>query len=93
MFREAWEKLPNFKYHLNAHCTDIGMGKVTYRKSDKEHTVEAGSVVIAVGMRPRNDWVLSFYGAGDRFFIIGDCSAAGNVQKAIRSAFGTASMF
>jgi NADPH-dependent 2,4-dienoyl-CoA reductase/sulfur reductase-like enzyme len=96
MFRDAWEKLPNFKYHLNAHCTDIGMNKVTYRKADNtehtEHIIEAGSVVIAVGMRPRNDLVMNFYGAGDRFFMIGDCCAAGNVQKAIRSAFGTASM-
>jgi pyruvate/2-oxoglutarate dehydrogenase complex dihydrolipoamide dehydrogenase (E3) component len=93
MFRDAWKKLPNFKYHLNAHCTDIGVSQVTFKKAENtEHTVEAGSVVIAVGMRPRNDWVLSFYGAGDRFFIIGDCSAAGNVQKAIRSAFSTASM-
>jgi 2,4-dienoyl-CoA reductase-like NADH-dependent reductase (Old Yellow Enzyme family)/thioredoxin reductase len=93
MFRDAWERLPNFKYHLNAHCTDIGISKVTYRKADNtEHTVEAGSVVIAVGMKPRNDLAISFYGAGDRFFIIGDCSAAGNVQKAIRSAFSTASM-
>jgi 2,4-dienoyl-CoA reductase-like NADH-dependent reductase (Old Yellow Enzyme family)/thioredoxin reductase len=93
MFREAWEKLPNFKYHLNAHCTDIGMSKVTYRKADNtEHTVEAGSVVLAVGMRPKNDLAISFYGSGDRFFMIGDCSAVGNVQKAIRSAFSTASM-
>jgi 2,4-dienoyl-CoA reductase-like NADH-dependent reductase (Old Yellow Enzyme family)/NADPH-dependent 2,4-dienoyl-CoA reductase/sulfur reductase-like enzyme len=92
MFRDAWEKLPNFKYHLNAHCTDIKMGKVTFRKGDTEHTVEAGSVVIAVGMKVRNELVMSFYGAGDRFFMIGDCSVVGNVQKAIRSAFGTASM-
>ncbi|MBN1832662.1 MAG: FAD-dependent oxidoreductase [Deltaproteobacteria bacterium] len=93
MFREAWERLPNFKYHLNAHCTDIGMSKVTYRKADNtEYTVEAGSVIIAVGMRPKNDLAISFYGAGDGFFMIGDCSAAGNVQKAIRSAFSIASM-
>jgi len=93
MFRDAWEKLPNFEYQLNAYCTDIGMSNVTYRRADNtEHTVEAGNVVIAVGMRPRNDLVISFYGAGDRFFIIGDCSTAGNVQKAIRSAFSTASM-
>ena len=93
MFKEAWEKLPNFKYILKARCTSIGANKVTYTDADgAEHTIEAGSVVIAVGMKPKNDLALKFYGAADRFFMIGDCNVAGNVQKAMRSAFSTASM-
>jgi 2,4-dienoyl-CoA reductase-like NADH-dependent reductase (Old Yellow Enzyme family)/thioredoxin reductase len=93
MFREAWEKLPNFKYILKARCTSIGANQVTYTTADgAEHAIEAGSVVISVGMKPKNDLALKFYGAADRFFTIGDCNVAGNVQKAMRSAFGTASM-
>lgn len=93
MFKEAWEKLENFKYILQACCYGIGADKVTYLDADgAEHTVEAGSVVIAVGMKPKNDLALEFYGVGDRFFMIGDCNVAGNVQKAMRSAFSTASM-
>ena len=57
----------------------------------KEHHVEAGSVVIAVGMKAKHDEAMRFYGAGGRFFMIGDCNVAGNIQKAVRSAFGTAS--
>jgi len=93
MFKEAWEKLENFKYILQARCNGIGADKVTYIDADgTEHAIEAGSVVIAVGMKPKNDLALKFYGAADRFFIIGDCNVAGNVQKAMRSAFSTASM-
>ena len=93
MFKEAWEKLENFKYILQARCNSIGADKVTYIDADGvEHAIEAGSVVIAVGMKPKNDLALEFYGVGDRFFMIGDCNVAGNVQKAMRSAFSTASM-
>jgi pyruvate/2-oxoglutarate dehydrogenase complex dihydrolipoamide dehydrogenase (E3) component len=93
MFKGAWEKLDNFNYVLQARCTSIGADKVTYTDADgKEHAIEAGSVVIAAGMKPKIDLALEFYGAGDRFFLIGDCNIAGNVQKAMRSAFSTASM-
>jgi len=93
MFKEAWEKLPNFKYILKARCKSIGANKVTYTSADgAEHTIEAGSVVIAVGMKPNNDLALKFVGSADRLFIIGDCNVVGNVQKAMRSAFGIASM-
>jgi 2,4-dienoyl-CoA reductase-like NADH-dependent reductase (Old Yellow Enzyme family)/thioredoxin reductase len=92
MFREAWEKLQNFKPILRARATAIGPGSVTYIDADgAEHTVKAGNVVIAVGMKPQHDLALKFYGAGDRFYMIGDCSGAGNVQKVMRSAFSTAS--
>ncbi len=93
MFKEAWEKLENFKYILQARCNGIGADKVTYIDADgAEHAIEAGSVVLAVGMKAKNDLALEFYGTGDRFFIIGDCNVAGNVQKVMRSAFSTASM-
>ena len=32
-----------------------------------------------------------FYGTADRFFLIGDCSEVGNVQRSIRTAFAAAS--
>ena len=48
-------------------------------------------MVIAMGIMPMNDLVLDFYGAGDRFYMIGDCNVVGNVQKCMRTAFATAS--
>lgn len=93
MFQEAWEKLPNFKYILKARCTAIGQDKVTY-VDDKgmESSIPAGSVVIAVGMQPKQDLAIKFSGVADTVFIIGDCVSAGNIQKAMRSAFSIASM-
>ena len=84
--------MPNLKCIVKAPCKSIGADEVTYTDADgKEHTVKAGSVVLAVGMKPNNNLALKFADAADRFFIIGDCNAAGNVQKAMRSAFSTAS--
>jgi 2,4-dienoyl-CoA reductase-like NADH-dependent reductase (Old Yellow Enzyme family)/thioredoxin reductase len=92
-FRDAWEKLPNFKYILKARCESIRANEVTYSDAyGAEHSIEAGSVVLAVGMKPKNDLSLKFYGAADRFFMIGDCNGVGNVQKVMRNAFSVASM-
>jgi NADPH-dependent 2,4-dienoyl-CoA reductase/sulfur reductase-like enzyme len=93
MFKEAWDKLPNFRYILNARCKSIEDNKVIYvDDAGMEHTIEAGSVVMSVGMKPKNDLGMTFYNAADRFFMIGDCDMTGNVQKAMRSAFSTASL-
>jgi NADPH-dependent 2,4-dienoyl-CoA reductase/sulfur reductase-like enzyme len=92
-FKDAWEKLDNFKHVLQARCTGIKANEVTYvDASGAEHTLNACSVIIAVGMKARDDLALSLYRAGGQFFIIGDCNKAGNVQKAMRSAFSIASM-
>jgi len=93
MFRDAWEGQPNLRCLAKARCTGIGGNQVTYADADgREHTIEAGSVVIAVGVKPMSDLALQFYGSADRFFMIGDCNVVGNVQKALRSAFSVASM-
>jgi len=93
MFKEAWEKERNFKSILQARCTGIEADKVTYADTNGvEHAVTADSVVIAAGMKPRNDLAMKFHNAGDRLYMIGDCNVVGNVQKAMRSAFSTASM-
>jgi 2,4-dienoyl-CoA reductase-like NADH-dependent reductase (Old Yellow Enzyme family)/NADPH-dependent 2,4-dienoyl-CoA reductase/sulfur reductase-like enzyme len=93
MFKEAWEKLPNFKYALKARCTGIEAETVTYLDADnKAYRIKAGSVIVAVGMKPKIDQALRFYGSADQFHMIGDCNIVGTVQKAIRSAYSTASM-
>ena len=93
MFRDAWEGQPNLRCLVKARCTGITANQATYADADgTEHTIEAESVVIAVGVRPLSDVALQFYGAADRFFMIGDCNGVGNIQKALRSAFSVASM-
>ena len=93
MLMEACHRQKNLSYILNARCTNIGKDKVSYTDADGAvHEIKAGSVVIASGMRPRIGHAMEFSGAGNFFYVIGDCNKTGNVQKAMRSAFSIASM-
>ena len=90
--RDYWEAQKNSSFVVNARRNGIAEDQVTYVDPDgKEHAIKADSVVIATGMKAKNDLALKFYGAGDRLYMIGDCDKAGNVQKVMRSAFSTAS--
>ncbi len=83
----------NFSYVLEAGVTGISEGKVTYRDSSgSEKSIQADSVVIYAGLRPRMDEAMKFSGSAGQFFLIGDCTGrAGTLQKTIRSAFFMAS--
>jgi pyruvate/2-oxoglutarate dehydrogenase complex dihydrolipoamide dehydrogenase (E3) component len=87
---EQVEANEHVRYILNACCIGISDG-VIYRDADgKEQKLEAGSIVIAAGMKPKTDEAMALHDAANRFFMVGDCSAAGNVQKAMRTAFSAA---
>jgi 2,4-dienoyl-CoA reductase-like NADH-dependent reductase (Old Yellow Enzyme family)/thioredoxin reductase len=98
--RTAWEALNNFSYIAEVTATAISAGEVTYvdAKGNKK-SIQADNVVIYAGRKPRNEEALKFYGAADRFFIIGDCGAngivhahaQGNVRDCTRTAFAAAS--
>jgi len=49
-----------------------------------------GTVVVSLGMKPLTDEALSFYGAGDHFYMVGDCYKPGTIQTTNRSAYVTA---
>jgi 2,4-dienoyl-CoA reductase-like NADH-dependent reductase (Old Yellow Enzyme family)/thioredoxin reductase len=84
---QQMEANENLRYILNARCTGID-DEVTYTDADgAEQRLEAGTVVIATGMKPKLSEAMALYDAGDRFVMVGDCSAPGNVQKAMRTAF------
>ncbi len=91
MFKEAWEKLPNFHSVVNATAKSIESNSVIYTDKDgAEHELKADSVVLSVGMRSKKDEALSFYGASDHFYLIGDCYKPGTIQTTTRSAYVTA---
>jgi thioredoxin reductase len=83
----------NFSYVLEAIATGISDGKVTYRDAtDGEKSIQADSVVIYAGLKPRMDEAMKFSGSADQVLLLGDCTGqAGTLQKAIRSAFFVAS--
>jgi NADPH-dependent 2,4-dienoyl-CoA reductase/sulfur reductase-like enzyme len=84
---------PNFSYVLDATATRISEGKVFYKDSTgSEKSVQADSVVIYAGLRPRMDEAIEFSGSAGQVLLLGDCTGqAGTVQKTIRSAFFVAS--
>lgn len=91
---DMYERMDNFSYITEATVTRISKGKVIYVDAAKsEKSVNADSVVIYAGLRPKQDEAMKFYGSVDNpttnaFFPIGDCTGrCGNVQKSIRSAY------
>lgn len=91
MVRDYWRRQPNFRYRCGVVCTAIDADGVRYLTHDgKEEKSFGESVLIATGTKPRADRTMSFAGCAPRVFAIGDCDEAGNVQKAMRSAYGMA---
>jgi hypothetical protein len=66
---------------------------VTYTDSGgKEKTVQADSIVVWSGLKPRMDEAEKFSGSADEVLLVGDCTGRnGTLQKTIRSAFFVAS--
>ncbi len=85
---------PNFSYALQATVKSITGGKVVYTDAKgAEHAVQADSIVIYSGLKPRMDEAEKFVGAADEVLMLGDCTGQnGTIQKTIRSAFYVASL-
>jgi hypothetical protein len=84
---------PDLDFVLQATPTKIEDGKVTYKDSTgAEKTIEADSVVIYAGLKPRMDEAMKFEGSADQVFLLGDCTGKnGTIHKTMRSAFFVAS--
>jgi pyruvate/2-oxoglutarate dehydrogenase complex dihydrolipoamide dehydrogenase (E3) component len=94
MFRDEWERSPGFTGIVNATVTKITDRDVHYVNEQGQPGVVAGTtVLLAVGMRARGQEALSYYNAGDRFYMVGDCQTVGNIQTVMRSAYIQASQF
>jgi NADPH-dependent 2,4-dienoyl-CoA reductase/sulfur reductase-like enzyme len=93
IIKELYDSMENFSYITVATTTKILKGRVTYTDAEgKENTISCDSVVVSAGSSPRQEEALKFYGTANRFFIIGDCREAGDVQKCTRTAFAAASL-
>ena len=74
---------------VNAAAKEITADHVTYTDKDgAEHEIPADSVILSVGMRAKTDEALSFYGASQYFYLIGDCKKPGTIQTTNRNAYG-----
>ncbi len=90
---EIYENHPNFNYVLEAAVKSITGGKVIYTDSKgNEKSIQADSIVIHAGLKPRMDEAMKFTGSANQVLFIGDCTGEnGTIQKSIRSAYFMAS--
>ncbi|MGI5936226.1 MAG: FAD-dependent oxidoreductase [Oscillospiraceae bacterium] len=92
MFEERWQKNPNFHFITEVRATDLSNGQVRYiDKENRQKAIPADSVVLAAGRCGLTEEALSFAGAADEFYIIGDCKKPGSVQTCMRMAYAAAS--
>jgi pyruvate/2-oxoglutarate dehydrogenase complex dihydrolipoamide dehydrogenase (E3) component len=90
---DIYQNHPNISYFLEVTPKSISGGKVIYvdTKGD-EKSVQADSVVIYAGLKPKMDEAMKFSGSAGQVLLLGDCTGKnGNIQKSIRSAFFMAS--
>jgi len=91
--QSIYQNNPDFSYVLQATVKSITGGKVIYTDSKgAETSIQADSIVIYSGLKPRTDEAEKFIGAAAEVLPLGDCTGKnGNLQKTIRSAFYVAS--
>ncbi|MCI8538112.1 MAG: FAD-dependent oxidoreductase [Oscillospiraceae bacterium] len=77
--------------YTGAKVTGITAAGVTYVDKDGgTHTIEADTVILAVGMKPRAAEAESYRDCAPAFRRIGDCVKVGNVKVVTRAAFDAA---
>jgi pyruvate/2-oxoglutarate dehydrogenase complex dihydrolipoamide dehydrogenase (E3) component len=84
---------PNFKYFMKTTVKGISGGKVTYTdEKGAENSIQADSIVIWSGLKPRMDEAEKFMGSAAEVLLVGDCTGnGGRIHKTIRNAFFVAS--
>jgi len=84
---------PDFTYHMKTVPKSIDGGTVTYMdEKGTEHSIDADSIVIWSGLRPRSAEAVAFSGSADEVILAGDCTGdTDRLIKTLRSAFFAAS--
>jgi len=90
---EAYQQMENFSGITGVTTRSISDGKVTYVDAKgAEKTIQADSVVIYAGFKPRQDEAMKFSGIAGATLLVGECGGTGNgIQKSQRCAFFAAS--
>jgi 2,4-dienoyl-CoA reductase-like NADH-dependent reductase (Old Yellow Enzyme family)/thioredoxin reductase len=90
---ETYKDLKNFSILTDGTVKSVSAGTVIYVDANgSERSIQADSVVLYAGLKPKKEEALQFYGSAKQFLTAGDCSEkGGNIQKSIRSAFFAAS--
>ena len=84
------EEDPKITVVLDARCAGVDKSGVSYEKDGKTCRLEAGSVVLSVGMRALTGLADSFMGLTDEYAVIGDCVKVGTVEGATKTGWAAA---
>jgi 2,4-dienoyl-CoA reductase-like NADH-dependent reductase (Old Yellow Enzyme family)/thioredoxin reductase len=91
MWDDAWKNHQTCKGITQARCTAITMEGVTYTDAaGKQQSVKAGTVVLALGMKPNPDLAFQYKEASNELHVVGDCKSPWDIQTCVQSAFGVA---
>ena len=91
MVHNYWRNQPNFRFKCGVTIDSIDPDGVNYTDwKGEKHKIACGSVLVSIGAQALTEKAMEFAGIAERMFVIGDCDSAGNVQRAMRSAFGIA---
>jgi len=84
---------PDIKYFMKTTVKSIAGGKVIYMdEKGTENSIQADSIVIWSGLKPRTEDAENFAGSADEVLLVGDCTGEnGRILKTIRNAFYVAS--
>ena len=72
---------------LNAKCTGVVPGKVSFELDGAAQSVDCDNVLLAVGLRARREEADTFMNTADDFFEIGDCVRARTVEWCTKEGF------
>jgi len=86
---DIYRNSPDFTAIMGTKVKDINGGKVTYTDSSgQERSVQADSIVIWSGLKPRIDEAEKFIGSAAEVLFLGDCTGTcGTLQKTFRNVF------
>jgi pyruvate/2-oxoglutarate dehydrogenase complex dihydrolipoamide dehydrogenase (E3) component len=75
---------PDFTYHMKTIPKSISGGKVTYTdEKGAEKSIQADSIVIWSGLKPRTEDAEKFVGSADEVLLVGDCK--GDTDRLIKT--------
>lgn len=76
--------------HFNTKAVEINARGVKCEGPEGEVFIEADTIVVAAGMKPKQEEALSFNKCARMFHMIGECKAAANIIHATGTAYTTA---
>lgn len=87
---EAMSKEDNIQTFLRCTCTEIADAVHCHDRAGQPFSLPADHVLISTGMRPRTEEAYAFTACAARLQLVGSCLKDGNVEHAMRTAFGVA---